>query len=167
MPVAYLGLGSNIGERISYIERAMEEIRKIKNTKVLKESSVYETEPWGISDQDHYLNTAVEIETELEPDILLIEIKRIETRIGRTGNKRWSEREIDIDILFYGEDILENEFMKIPHAQIENRKFVLIPLNEIAPKLIHPVFKKSINELLKESRDNLQVFKFKSEKSEK
>jgi 2-amino-4-hydroxy-6-hydroxymethyldihydropteridine diphosphokinase len=165
MAVAYLGLGSNIGERISYIEKALAEIIKIENTKITRSSSIYETEPWGISEQEDYLNSAVEIETSLEPEVLLKKLKSIEKIIGRTESKRWSEREIDIDILFFGNEIIENEFMKVPHPQIESRKFVLIPMNEIAPDLIHPVFKKTVSELLKETKDNLKVNKFKLDKS--
>lgn len=160
MATAYLGLGSNKGERISYIKDALSEIGKIKNTKIVRSSSVYETEPWGIKEQEDYLNSAVEIETELEAVSLLKELKSIEKRIGRTGNVKWSEREIDIDLLFYGNEIIENDFMNVPHKQIENRKFVLIPMHEIAPDFIHPVLKKDMSELLKNTADKLKVKKY-------
>lgn len=167
MRTAYLGLGSNKGERISYIKKALSEIGKIENTRIVKSSSIYETEPWGVEDQDDYLNSAVELETSLDPENLLKELKNIERKTGRTGNKKWSEREIDIDLLFYGDEIIDNEFMNVPHSQIENRKFVLIPMNEIAPEFIHPVLKKSITDLLKESKDELSVIEFKFIKSGK
>ena len=160
MATAYLGLGSNKGERITYIERAMSEISKIQNTKIVRSSAVYETEPWGFKDQEEYLNSAVEIETELDAFTLLKELKEIEKRIGRTEDVRWSEREIDIDLLFYGKEILVNDIMNVPHKEIENRKFVLIPMNEIAPDFIHPVFKKNMSELLKGTKDKLKVSKY-------
>ncbi len=160
MTLVYLGLGSNKGERISYINNALAQIGLIENTRITKSSSVYETEPWGVEGQEDYLNSVIEIETSLKPDVLLRELKGIEKSIGRIENKRWSEREIDIDLLFYGDEIIENDFMKVPHPQIECRRFVLTPMNEIAPGFIHPVFKKSISELLKETKDSLRVSKF-------
>lgn len=157
MITAYLGLGSNLGERISYIEKALSEIGKIKDTIKTRSSSIYETEPWGNIKQDYYLNCVIEIETGLDAGNLLKELKDIEKKLGRIYNKKWSEREIDIDLLFYGGEIIQNDFMKVPHPQIENRRFVLIPMNEIAPGFIHPVFKKTITELLKDTEDNLNV----------
>lgn len=160
MVTAYLGLGSNIGERISFIENAISEIEKIKDTAVKNLSSVYETEPWGKVSQDDFLNRVIEIETLLDAKKLLPELKRIEKNLGRTENEKWSEREIDIDLLFYGSEVIDNEIMKVPHQQIENRLFVLIPMNEIAPGFIHPVLKKTISELLKNSNDKLNVVKY-------
>ncbi len=167
MTKAYLGLGSNKGERISYIESALSEIAKTEKTEVIKCSSVYETEPWGVKNQGDYLNSAAEINTELSAAELLKALKEIENRIGRTVTSRWSEREIDIDLLFYGNEILNNETIHVPHNEIENRKFVLVPMNEIAPELVHPVLKKSISELLSETSDELQVTKFTFTKSGK
>ena len=166
MPTAYLGLGSNIGERMNFIRNALSKIEKIRDTSLIKSSSVYETEPWGVSGQDNYLNCAVEIETKLAAEDLLRELKNIEIKLGRQENKKWSEREIDIDLLFYGNEIISKENMKVPHLQIENRKFVLIPLSEIAPQLIHPVFRKNMTELLKETKDELKVVKYEKDKTE-
>ncbi len=166
MAIAYLGLGSNVGERIVFMENAMSEIGRIKDTRITKSAAVYETEPWGNVRQDDYLNSAVEIETGLNAENLLKELKSIEKKLGRTANKKWSEREIDIDLLFYGNEIIQNDFMKIPHPQIENRRFVLIPMNEIAPGFIHPILGKTISELLNITDDNLKVVKYKSEKTE-
>lgn len=160
MPVAYLGFGSNIGNRSEFIEKAIEEVRGLKGTEIIKLSSIYETEPWGVSGQGDYLNSAAEIRTELEPQELLGELKRIEKTLGRSDAKRWSEREIDIDLLFYDDRIIDAEAMKVPHPQIENRRFVLVPLTEISPLLIHPVFKKSVTELLRETTDDLKVIKY-------
>lgn len=167
MPTAYLGLGSNKGERISFIETAITEIAGIEKTKLIRTSSVYETEPWGIKGQGDYLNSAAEIRTDLSAEELLRALKGIESRIGRTVTAKWSEREIDIDLLFYGNDVLNNETIHVPHAEIENRKFVLIPMNELAPDLIHPVLNRSISELLLETSDDLKVMKYSLIKSDK
>lgn len=167
MPTAYLGLGSNKGERISFIETAITEIAGIEKTKLIRTSSVYETEPWGIKGQGDYLNSAAEIRTDLSAEELLRALKGIESRIGRTVTAKWSEREIDIDLLFYGNDVLNNKTIHVPHAEIENRKFVLIPMNELAPDLIHPVLNRSISELLLETSDDLKVMKYSLIKSDK
>jgi 2-amino-4-hydroxy-6-hydroxymethyldihydropteridine diphosphokinase len=157
---AYLGLGSNIGKRMAYISNAFLQLHEIANTTVIKSSSIYETEPWGKSEQNNFLNSVVEIETELSAMNLFKIIKSIEELIGRTETEKWYQREIDIDLLFYGNEIIENDFMKVPHKEIENRKFVLIPMNEITPDFIHPIFKKNISTLLKETRDTLKVEKY-------
>ncbi len=164
MPKSFLGLGSNIGERIAYIEKAVEEICRIPNVKLISASSVYETEPWGMQNQDDFLNSVIEIETDLSAENLLKELKHIEKKSGRISNSRWSEREIDIDLLFYGSEVLVNEYLNVPHRQIENRKFVLIPLAEIAPEFVHPVFNKTINELLENTTDKLNVVRYKTSK---
>ena len=155
--ISYLGLGSNIGERIVYIEKVISELENSDNINILKKSGIYETEPWGNIKQDDYLNAVLEIETELGPMELLVELKSLEKKIGRTGNSKWSEREIDIDILFYEDFIIKNENLNIPHSFIEERKFVLVPLAEIAPDFIHPVLKKSAAEMLSSSEDKLGV----------
>lgn len=167
MQTVYLGLGSNKGERISYIEKAVSEISLLRDTEIFVRSGVYETEPWGNIEQNDYLNTVIGIHTELNAEDLLKELKNIEKVIGRIENKKWSEREIDIDLLFYGNEIIDKDHMKVPHGQIENRRFVLVPMNEIAPDFAHPVFQKSILELLNETTDKLKVFKFKLSSTEK
>ena len=167
MQTVYLGLGSNKGERISYIEKAIEEISGLPETKIFVRSGIYETEPWGNIEQEDYLNSVIGIQTQLNAEDLLKELKSIEKHIGRKENKKWSEREIDIDLLFYGNEIIDKDHMKVPHGQIENRRFVLVPMNEIAPGFMHPVFKKSISQLLEDTTDKLKVFKYKLSCTEK
>jgi len=159
----YIGLGSNIGDKKDYIIKAELEISKIFNTKVLKSSSLYKTEPWGIKNQDFFLNSVLEIKTSLNPYELLSELKRIELVLGRKKREKWFEREIDIDLLFYNDFILEIEELKIPHPEISNRNFVLVPLCELKPDFVHPVFKKTMKELLNDSIDNSEVTILKNE----
>jgi len=153
----FLGLGSNIGDREGYLRKALTGIQRIQGTKIKKCSMLYETEPWGDKQQGIYLNCVIEIETKFEPDDLLNHLKRIEQEAGREPREKWAEREIDIDILLYGDRISEALSIKIPHPEIQNRKFVLIPLNEIASDLIHPYFKKSVLQLLLETEDKSEV----------
>ena len=167
MALAYLGLGTNKGERINYIESALVKIGKLEKTHIIKSSGIYETEPWGIREQNEYLNSVVEIETLLSAEELLKQLKGIEKELGRTESIKWHEREIDIDLLFYGDLIFENDFMKVPHHQIESRNFVLIPMNEIAPGFIHPVLNKNISVLLKDTKDKLSVKKYSLNSKEK
>jgi 2-amino-4-hydroxy-6-hydroxymethyldihydropteridine diphosphokinase len=160
MPIVYLGLGSNKGNRLYYIERALEEISSLRDTQVLRVSSVFETEPWGIKDQSEFLNCTAEISTRLEVSDLVTKIKVIERLVGRTNSSKWHEREIDIDLLFYSDLVMNSETIRVPHAELCNRNFVLIPLNELAPDFIHPVYGKSVSQILSESSDRLGVKAF-------
>ncbi len=157
MPLTYLGLGSNKGERLQYIEKAVEEISRIDSTTVLRISPVYETEPWGIREQNFFLNCVAEIKCGLDVFSLALRLKEIEKILGRTNSSKWHEREIDIDLLFYGDMIVEEPALKIPHPGIESRNFVLVPLNELVPELVHPVSGKSISVMLNDSPDKLGV----------
>ena len=152
MNEVYLGLGSNKGERLTYLKRAIDELHKVG--KVITISPVYETEPWGKIGQPPFLNAVIRMETELAPLLLLREIKVIEQRIGRQPSQRWGPREIDIDILFYDELVLDTHELKVPHPYLHVRPFVLIPLADIAPDLVHPVLKKTVYELVKELSDD-------------
>ncbi|MBI5403877.1 MAG: 2-amino-4-hydroxy-6-hydroxymethyldihydropteridine diphosphokinase [Ignavibacteriae bacterium] len=151
--MVYLGLGSNIGDKKMFIESAVLRISEITRTKVIRSSLLYRTEPWGIKNQDFFLNSVVEIETGLKPEELLKELKKIETSVGREKREKWHEREIDIDILFYDGIIFENDQVKIPHPELHKRNFVLVPMCELNPEFVHPVIKKSMLELLNESED--------------
>ena len=163
----YLGLGSNVGDRLKFIESAIERIGDLEGVKLTKKASLYETEPWGVKDQGFFLNTAVEIETSLSPEDLHNEIKSIEQTLGRESREKWTQREIDIDLLFYGDRVIDEENLKVPHNRIEDRRFVLVPLAEMDPDLIHPVLNKSVKELLAETKDNLEVSKYTENVQEK
>ena len=157
MQKIYLGLGSNRGDRLAFIESAIDYISRIDLTSLLRVSSVYETEPWGIRDQNFFLNCVTEITTGLDAHVLSGKLKDVEKLIGRTNSSKWHEREIDIDLLFYGDMIVNSNDLRVPHAEVENRKFVLVPLNEIVPELVHPVSGKTIAKLLEVSKDDLEV----------
>ena len=158
--MVYLGLGSNIGDKACFIKSAVIEISKLKDTKVLRSSSIYKTEPWGIKNQDFFLNSVLEIETLLTPDVLLSELKKIESGLGRKKRQKWYEREIDLDILFFDNLVITNESISIPHTELHNRNFVLIPMCELNPDFIHPVLNRKIKDLLNDSKDNSDVIKF-------
>ena len=148
MPTAYIGIGSNLGNREENCEKSIQLIEEDSGIKVTKRSSMSETEPWGIKDQPKFINMAVEIVTDLKPEALLSLLKKIETESGRTTGKQWGPRVIDLDILFYDDLVLKTPGLEIPHPEICKRDFVLIPLKEIAPDKVHPVLKKTIKELL-------------------
>ena len=155
----FLGLGSNLGERQKYLDQAAKGLGRVARTKVVWASGVYETGPYGKQDQPNFLNAAVEVETELSLSELFDEVKGIEKRLGRTSTERWGPREIDIDILVYDGLVFEDERIKVPHPELENRRFVLIPLREIAPDLVHPISGMTISELATACRDTGRVVK--------
>lgn len=149
----FLGLGSNIGEREKFLNKAVDELKKIHDTKVVWTSSVYETDPVGKTDQPKFLNAAAEIETQLNPRELYEEVKAIEERLGRKTGKRWGPREIDVDLLVYDGVVYQDEKVTVPHPEMEGRKFVLVPLKEIAPDLVHPISGMTMEELVAACRD--------------
>ena len=146
MSVSYIGIGSNLGNRQENCFRAVEILEK-RGIKVQKRSSLYETEPWGVKDQPRFINMVVQIETTLEPNDLLRVLKDIEKEIGRQDSFRWGPRMIDLDILLFNALVLNEENLQIPHPYLHEREFVLRPLSEIAPNVIHPVFHMSIDKL--------------------
>lgn len=143
----YIGIGSNLGNREENCLKAIR-LMEEQGIKVVKRSSLYETEPWGVKDQPMFINMVIEAETELTPQELLRVLKSIESAMGRVETKRWGPRLIDLDILFYDDMILDTPELRIPHPYIHERPFVLRPLGEIAPELEHPVLKKKIKELM-------------------
>ena len=142
----YLGLGSNVGDRLGNLQSAIDGLRKIGTVTAI--SKVYETEPWGKTDQPAFLNACVGLETELSPEDLLYHLKEIEQQIGRVARERWGPREIDIDILFYHDKQLSSQRLTIPHPLLQERAFVLVPLNDIALDTKHPKVAKSVAEML-------------------
>ncbi|WP_061320051.1 2-amino-4-hydroxy-6-hydroxymethyldihydropteridine diphosphokinase [Clostridium botulinum] len=146
MHTAYVAFGSNIGEKESYIKRALEKIEE-RGMKIIKVSSIYETEPYGVLDQDSFLNGVVKIETNLTPEDLIGELLNIEKQLDRVRERRWGPRTIDLDIIFYDDLIINEKDLVIPHKDMENREFVLKPLCDIDENFIHPVLKKSVREL--------------------
>jgi len=149
MPRVFLSLGSNLGNRKDYLNKAIEKLRQ-NNLKITKISNIIETEPYGHKEQGEFLNMALEAETDLKPSELMQLIFKIEEDLGRKRTLKWEPRVIDIDIIFYDSLVVDELNLKIPHPDMQNRLFVLKPMQEIAPHFIHPVFKKSIKELLEE-----------------
>ncbi len=153
MSFAYLGLGSNIGNRYKFIKDAITIIKSNKQIKVIHCSSIFETEPWGMIEQGEFLNCVIKIKTDIPPVELIKKMKEIETTLGRNKKEMWGEREIDIDILFYDDLVYSDEEINIPHMEMHNRRFVLVPMCEIAPDFVHPAFDKKIIELLENTSD--------------
>jgi 2-amino-4-hydroxy-6-hydroxymethyldihydropteridine diphosphokinase len=151
MAIAYLGLGSNLGDREANIESALEMLGQ--EARILKVSSLYETEPVGYKDQPWFLNCVCLIETDLSPQALLDSAKTIEKNLGRKPTRRFGPRLIDIDILFYDDLILDAPDLTIPHPRLAERAFVLVPLKEIAPNLVHLLSGLTIKELLERAKN--------------
>ena len=157
--MVYLGLGSNLGDRLEHLSQAVQLLDALPGSSVHRVSSVYEAEPVGFKEQDDFLNLALELRTELNPLPLFNETKNIEKRLGRGNGERWHPREIDIDILLYDEIIFRSERLFIPHREMLNRKFVLAPLSEIAGSAIHPIEKMDVRTLLERCKDTGRVAK--------
>jgi len=153
----FLGLGTNAGDRLANLQAAVDGLAPQVQVQLV--SSVYQTPPWGYTDQADFLNIVVQAATSLPPDALLRYLKELEARVGRTATFHWGPREIDLDILFYDDRVLELPNLRIPHPVLHKRAFVLVPLAEIAPDLIHPVLQKSAADLLK-SIDSAGVTRF-------
>lgn len=154
----FLLLGTNMGDRNKNLGDAIIAIEQDIGS-IQKKSSVYKTAAWGKMDQDPFHNQVVELVTSLPPQLVLQALLAIEKKMGRKREQPWGERIIDIDILFFGDQIIETPDLIIPHTQIAYRRFTLIPLNEIAPDLIHPVLQKKVGELLDACQDQLSVIK--------
>lgn len=147
MSTVYIGIGSNLGDREGNCLRAVKLLSE-DGLIVRKQSSLYETEPWGLKDQPEFINMAIEAETGLEPLKLLELLKNIEKQMGRDESVRWGPRVIDLDILFYNDMVIDTPEFRIPHPLMHERDFVLKPLAEIAPEKEHPVVKKTVREML-------------------
>jgi 2-amino-4-hydroxy-6-hydroxymethyldihydropteridine diphosphokinase len=159
MNSTYLLLGSNMGNSEEQISVAIDHIEK-KIGKLIRKSKLYATAAWGNTDQPDFLNQVILIETKLSAPQTLQSILAIEKMMGRLRTVKNAPRIIDIDILFFNKEIIQQKNLIVPHPEIQNRRFVLIPMNEISPQLKHPVFNKSIHQLLTACKDHLNVKKF-------
>jgi len=151
-------LGSNIGQRIINLANAVLEINE-QLGKIIASSSIYETAPWGNEDQESFLNQVIILTSALSHEKMMKRILLIEEKLGRIRTKKWEPRIIDIDILFFNDEIISSENLIIPHPGLHERKFTLVPLAELIPDYLHPVLKKTIAEILNGLKDPLEVKK--------
>ena len=159
MAIVFLSLGSNIGDRLGYVQQAASILGTTKNIQIITTSSFYETEPWQMDSPNWFVNAIVHISTSLSPEELLIVINRIEAQLGRERSEKreYTDRTIDIDILFYDDKIMNTDKLIIPHRFFHRRACMLVPMLEIAQDFIHPLFKKSISDLYDELEEPEQV----------
>jgi 2-amino-4-hydroxy-6-hydroxymethyldihydropteridine diphosphokinase len=154
---AYLLLGSNMGNRINYIQKALDAIFLLPNTAIVQQSKLYETAAWGNEKLPPHINVAIAITTRFTAEELLLHLQQIENKLDRTRQTKWGERTIDIDIIFFDKDVIETSTLNVPHPLMQERRFVLTPLHEIASEYVHPIFQQTINDLLKMCKDPLAV----------
>jgi len=160
--IAYIGIGSNINDKVLQCEKAISEIIKIDSHKLLAQSPLFRTQPMGYISQDWFVNGVIKIETDLEPLDLLRSLKAIEFQMGRSETFRWGPRSIDLDILFFDDREIQTEELQVPHPRLHERQFVLIPLSKIDRSLVHPALKKTVGELLESLNEDQGVEKLKS-----
>lgn len=159
MNKVYLLTGGNLGDRVKNLNSARQHIAE-QCGNIIKASSLYQTAAWGNEQQPSFLNQVLILETEFEAEHLMQKLLQIEAKMGRERLEKYGPRIIDIDILFFNNDVIETQLVSIPHPRIAERRFVLVPLNELNPDFIHPTFKTSIHHLLSECSDPLNVKKF-------
>jgi 2-amino-4-hydroxy-6-hydroxymethyldihydropteridine diphosphokinase len=159
MAKAFLLIGGNLGDRLLNLEEAVVEIEKSAGN-IIRQSKVYETAAWGITGQPSFLNQAVSIQTQLAATPLLSTLLKIEQKLGRKRKLKFGPRLIDIDILFFDNEVISSPDLVIPHPELQNRRFALVPLHEIAPQLKHPILNKTVTEMLSFCPDNLKVEMF-------
>lgn len=160
----YLSIGSNVGDRVLYLNEAVTALWHLARTSIRKVSSIYETEPWGNKNQPSFLNLSIALETELSPEELLENCQKIEMQLGRNRKQKWEPRPIDIDILLYGEEMIQTPTLQIPHINLTDRRFVLEPLAEIAPDVRVPPSFSTVSMLLEQCPDQSWVVHYIPEK---
>ncbi len=158
METVYFLLGSNLGDRNSYLNEAKKLLIKTVGREV-RSSAVYETQSWGVANLPDYLNQVIEMETDFLPLFILEKTQDIEEKLHRERTNKWHSRTIDIDILFFGKTIINLPELKVPHPELQNRLFTLVPLDELIPDFVHPVLNKTIHELKQHVTDGLLVTK--------
>lgn len=159
MNTVYISLGSNIGNRLEYLQQAVRLLQQVERVNVVNVSSVYETDPVGYENQEAFLNMVAEIETLLSPHELLKKCNEIEAKLGRTRDVRWGPRTVDLDILLYNEENMKTEDLIIPHPRMMERGFVLIPLVELQANLIDPLSKQLIADVAHVQKEGVHLWK--------
>ncbi len=155
----FIGVGSNLDNRRGYYQKALALMADLPQTAIVGRSSLYETEPIGEA-KNWYVNGVVELETTLSPQQLLSRLQKIESALGRKRTEKWAARTIDLDIVLFDKQIVDDERLQIPHAEMHRRRFVLLPLSELAPQFVHPLLGSTVAELLAGLADDKQVLRF-------
>ena len=160
MAIVYLSLGSNSGDRIGYVQQATALLGATDGINIIRTSAFYETEPWNMQSKTWFVNAVIELKTNLSPKDLLVQCQRIEKQLGRIQKETttYKDRTIDIDILFYNKEIISEDGLIIPHKYVHLRAFTLVPMLELAPDFVHPVFNKTISELHNDLENPEMVF---------
>lgn len=160
MAIAYLSLGSNKGDRVGYIQQATSILDGMDGISLVRTSAFYESEPWHTDTQNWFVNAIIEINTTLSPQELLKTVNKVEEQLGRdrASEGHYGDRTLDVDIIFYGDEIVNDENLTIPHKYFHQRAFTLVPMLELAPNFIHPTLKKSVMQLYEELENPEMVF---------
>jgi 2-amino-4-hydroxy-6-hydroxymethyldihydropteridine diphosphokinase len=160
LSTAYISAGSNIGDRIGYLQQANILLKDTPGVEVSAISSIYETEPVGYKDQEWFANAVLKIETDLSPSDLLAECLRIESKLGRErkDEERWGPRTLDLDILFYDSEVVSEDDLRIPHPRMHERAYALVPMLELDPDFIHPIIGKTVLEIHNELEEPEEVY---------
>jgi 2-amino-4-hydroxy-6-hydroxymethyldihydropteridine diphosphokinase len=157
--IAHIGIGSNVGDRKSNCLRASEYLDRLDMTHVVKVSSLYLTEPVGVQSQEWFINSVVIVDTRLTAESLLAGLQTIEDEMGRVRTMKWGPRNIDLDLLFFGDYVIQKESIIVPHPELAHRRFVLEPLNEVDPDKVHPILNRTVHELTISLNDGKRVIR--------